>query len=75
MSSGMIAYLGPFTIPYRKEIIAQWQERCAGRSASRRRRSSRSSRRLWATPCKIREWNIQGLPVDDFSTDNGIITS
>ena len=29
MASGMIAYLGPFTIPYRKEIISTWQELCA----------------------------------------------
>lgn len=26
-------------------------------------------------PVKIREWNIAGLPVDNFSTDNGIILS
>ena len=48
MASGMIAYLGPFTIPYRKEIISTWQELCTLRSASRRPRSS-TSRRLWAT--------------------------
>lgn len=24
-------------------------------------------------PLKIREWNAQGLPSDDFSTENGII--
>jgi len=24
-------------------------------------------------PVKIREWNIQGLPSDDFSTDSAII--
>ena len=26
-------------------------------------------------PVKIRQWNIQGLPTDSFSIDNGIITS
>ena len=25
LSSGVIAYLGPFTIPYRREAIAEWQ--------------------------------------------------
>lgn len=26
-------------------------------------------------PVKIRSWNIAGLPVDSFSTDNGIIVT
>ena len=48
LSSGVIAYLGPFTIPYRKEAIALWQS-SPPRSACRNRPSS-TSRRLWATP-------------------------
>lgn len=30
-------------------------------------------REFLADPSVIREWNMQGLPSDDFSTENGII--
>ena len=28
-----------------------------------------------ADPALIRDWNLQGLPSDDFSTENGIIVT
>jgi len=28
LCSGVIAYLGPFTIPYRKEVVEEWQKGC-----------------------------------------------
>ena len=71
ISAGIMAYLGPFTSQYRDEIIAKWVSRC----------------QEFAVPCSdnvsltatlgdsvlIRDWNIQGLPTDSFSVDNGII--
>ena len=69
----MIAYLGPFTIPYRKEAVAQWQE------LLHEKRMPMSDvfdlQEIVGDPVKIRAWNIQGLPTDSFSIDNGIMTS
>lgn len=31
--------------------------------------------RFLSDPTTIREWNIQGLPADNFSTENGIIVT
>lgn len=28
-----------------------------------------------AKPTQVRDWNIQGLPSDTFSTENGVITT
>ena len=73
LSSGVIAYLGPFTIPYRKEAIAGWQALCI------EKRLPMSDvfglQAVIGEPVKIRGWILQGLPTDDFSIDNGIVTS
>jgi dynein heavy chain, axonemal len=37
--------------------------------------SDYSLQRLLGEPVTIREWNIAGLPPDDFSIDNGIIAT
>ncbi|XP_076243948.1 dynein heavy chain 3, axonemal [Calliopsis andreniformis] len=71
LSSGVIAYLGAFTIEYRNRLIAQWHSICIN----------------IAIPCgpkfnlvdvlgkqvEIRAWIIFGLPADTFSIENGII--
>ncbi|CAG9464833.1 unnamed protein product [Pedinophyceae sp. YPF-701] len=70
LSAGQIAYLGPFTYPYRSAALQEWTKAC----------------NEYAVPCsdhftllnclgdqvKIRQWNIQGLPRDDFSSENAI---
>ncbi|MBN3303948.1 DYH3 protein, partial [Amia calva] len=58
LSSGMVAYLGAFTVDYRQECQKQWHTLCQEKK-----------------PVMIRAWQIAGLPVDSFSTDNGIIVS
>ncbi|KZC07229.1 Dynein heavy chain 3, axonemal [Dufourea novaeangliae] len=71
LCSGVIAYLGAFTIDYRTSLIAQWHSSC----------------RKSAIPCglkfslidvlgkqvEIRAWTIFGLPADNYSVENGII--
>ena len=71
MRAGVMAYLGPFTSVYRERALS-----CGvglpgeGTSRAPRRRRSRST---LGDPVKIRQWNIDGLPNDGFSIDNGIM--
>ena len=72
LSSGVIAYLGPFTIPYRKERRA-WQSLCVEKRLPQS--DTFSLQDIVGEAVKIRAWNIQGLPTDSFSVDNGVIVS
>ncbi|KAF9412146.1 hypothetical protein HW555_009276, partial [Spodoptera exigua] len=71
LSAGCIAYLGPFTVNYRTEVIQMWNRR-----ARILRIPCSETFSLIATlgePVVIRVWNIAGLPVDNYSIQNGII--
>jgi dynein heavy chain len=73
LSSAVIAYLGPFTIPFRREAVAGWQKLCDDRRVPMSERFDLQD--IVGDPVAIRLWNLQGLPTDSFSTDNGIIIS
>ena len=73
LSSAVIAYLGPFTIPYRREAVANWQRLCADKRIPSSEKFDLQE--IVGDPVQIRHWNIKGLPTDAFSIDNGIITS
>ena len=73
LSSGVIAYLGPFTIPYRREAIKTWQDLCIEKRLPMSDKFDLQD--VIGDPVKTRAWNIQGLPTDSFSIDNGIVTS
>jgi dynein heavy chain len=69
LSSGCIAYLGAFTATYREQTTDTWvvgsQERgipCDPKY---------SLVKVLGDQVKIRQWNIQGLPKDNFSSENG----
>jgi len=69
ISSGVIAYLGPFTPAFREKQIAEWVEVCkkeklpcsAGYNLSK----------IIGDPVAQRQWHIDGLPTDNLSIDNG----
>ena len=73
ISSGVVAYLGAFTVNFRLEAIQKWLEICRQRNIPCS--ETFSMNHTLGEPVKIREWNIAGLPVDSFSIDNGIIVS
>ncbi|KAH8876868.1 Dynein heavy chain 7, axonemal [Schistosoma japonicum] len=73
ISAGIIAYLGPFTSVYREECILEWIIQC-------KKQNIPCSEPFTLTQClgdpvKIQQWNINGLPRDAFSIDNGVIVA
>ncbi|KAI1896260.1 hypothetical protein AGOR_G00092970 [Albula goreensis] len=73
LSSGMVAYLGAFTVDYRVECQRAWHILCQEKKIPCSEEFSLSN--TLGNPVMIRAWQIAGLPVDSFSTDNGIIVS
>uniref|UniRef100_A0A8C9SX66 Dynein axonemal heavy chain 3 n=1 Tax=Scleropages formosus TaxID=113540 RepID=A0A8C9SX66_SCLFO len=73
LSSGMVAYLGAFTVDYRVECQKEWHLLCKKKQIPCSEEFTLSN--TLGNPVMIRAWQIAGLPVDAFSTDNGIIVS
>ncbi|XP_076804189.1 dynein axonemal heavy chain 3-like isoform X1 [Clavelina lepadiformis] len=71
MSSGTVAYLGPFTVDFRNNCVTEWQSSCRG--AQIPCSDTFLLTNTLGDPVQIRDWQIAGLPVDSFSVDNGII--
>jgi len=71
LSSGVVAYLGAFTIEYRNKLIDQWHISCMKAAIPCSERFSLID--ILGEAVEIREWNIHGLPADNFSIENGII--
>ncbi|CAG9767321.1 unnamed protein product [Ceutorhynchus assimilis] len=73
LSAGAIAYLGAFTVDYRRELLKGWNIHCLklGIPCS----ENYSLVITMGEPVVIRSWNIAGLPVDNYSVENGIIAT
>ncbi|XP_077826327.1 dynein axonemal heavy chain 2 isoform X1 [Macaca mulatta] len=74
LAAAFLSYMGPFLTNYRDEIVNQiwirkiWelQVPCS---------PSFAIDNFLSNPTRVRDWNIQGLPSDAFSTENGIIVT
>jgi len=73
IASGVVSYMGPFTAVFRERVTTRWIEYC--RSEQIPCSSPFSLGATLGNPVKVREWNIDGLPNDSFSIDNGIVIS
>ena len=71
LSSGCIAYLGAFTLAYREQATARWVELCQNAEPKIPCDDKYSLVKIMGDQVKIRQWNIQGLPKDSFSAENG----
>lgn len=71
LAAGQIAYLGAFTGAYRQDCTRFWVEMCREKQIPCSEKFRLTA--VLGDPVKIRDWNICGLPKDDFSTENGVI--
>lgn len=71
VASGYVAYLGPFTMEYRRELAAEWRGQLAEVGVPHSRDCDLVG--TMGNPVKIRNWQIEGLPKDNLSIENAII--
>ena len=71
IAAGVMAYLGPFTKTFRMEAFENWVSSL--KKADIPCSDQFSLSKTLGDSIKIRAWNIDGLPSDQFSIDNGII--
>ncbi|XP_034934334.1 dynein heavy chain 2, axonemal [Chelonus insularis] len=71
ISSAFVSYLGPFVSNYREELVEFWMKEIQEKKIPHT--TELDVKQFLTDPTTIREWNIQGLPSDEFSTENGII--
>ncbi|XP_042559183.1 dynein axonemal heavy chain 3 isoform X2 [Clupea harengus] len=73
LSSGTVSYLGAFTVDYRVECQHAWHRMCQQKKVPCS--DDFTLNNTLGNQVSIRQWQISGLPVDSFSTDNGIIVT
>eukprot|EP00946_MAST-07B_sp_MAST-7B-sp1_P003364 g3364.t1 len=71
VSAGLIAYLGAFTSDYRNKAVRKWVKLCKSREIPCSDNPALVD--TLGEPTVIRQWNVEGLPTDAFSVDNGIV--
>ncbi|GAX73618.1 hypothetical protein CEUSTIGMA_g1069.t1 [Chlamydomonas eustigma] len=73
LSAACISYMGAFTGSYRQKLVQSWILGCQEREIPAS--PSFSLQDTLSSQVQIREWNVQGLPSDPVSTDNGILVT
>jgi dynein heavy chain, axonemal len=73
LAAGCVAYLGPFTSPYRIRMMRSWSTKC--KELKIPVAQGEFSLSDIGDPVKVRQWGQRGLPMDQFSVENGIIST
>ncbi|KAL1510265.1 hypothetical protein AB1Y20_006588 [Prymnesium parvum] len=73
LCAATISYLGPFVASYRNALVVDWLAKMTEMEIPHTAHCSLS--KILAEPVLVRQWNIDGLPADAFSVENGIIMS
>ncbi|CAL1172366.1 unnamed protein product, partial [Cladocopium goreaui] len=71
LSAASISYYGPFTGTYRNDIVDAWLKELKNLSIPSG--DTFDLREVMGNPVEIREWNLQGLPADAVSINNGVM--
>lgn len=74
IAAAFLSYAGPFLSNYRDELVEKtWLAQVRQLHVACNPHFSFSN--FLAKPTTVREWNIQGLPSDSFSTENGVMVT
>ena len=68
-----MSYAGPFETSYRQIMMKQWA--ASVNTQKLPVTENFDFAKFLSKPTDVRDWNIQGLPKDDFSTENGVIST
>jgi dynein heavy chain len=71
IAAGFVSYAGVFPSDYRASLTKKWAKLVKDQELPVSEKFSVST--FLANPTDVREWNIQGLPKDSFSTENGVL--
>lgn len=73
LASACISYFGAFTGDFRKQLTDMWTNECIERKIPTD--DTFSLPQVLGDPVEIRDWNLQGLPSDATSSENGILAT
>eukprot|EP00163_Fabomonas_tropica_P009439 TRINITY_DN1923_c0_g1_i1.p1 TRINITY_DN1923_c0_g1~~TRINITY_DN1923_c0_g1_i1.p1 ORF type:complete len:2652 (-),score=902.80 TRINITY_DN1923_c0_g1_i1:9-7298(-) len=73
LAAAYLAYGGPFTAPYRAELLDLWNAKC--RELGMTTSDDFSLEKVLGEPVTIRGWNIMGLPNDSLSIENALMVT
>ena len=74
ISASIVSYSGPFTNEYREEFLNAVRNYIKEVGINYNPAEKFSLQEMLSDPLSIREWNYAGLPADDLSIDNAIMT-
>jgi dynein heavy chain, axonemal len=72
-AAAYLSYCGPFDSVYREELLTSWMLNIKAKEIPHTPTFEFCT--FLSKPTDVREWNIQGLPKDDFSTENGVMVA
>lgn len=73
LAAAFLSYAGPFETRFRTALVQGWSSSVSKQSLPVS--DNFDFTKFLAKPTDVRDWNIQGLPKDDFSTENGVIST
>jgi dynein heavy chain len=73
VAAAFASYAGPFDSTFRQRLVAGWLEKVKAEKLPHDTAFTFAS--FLAKKTDVRDWNLDGLPADDFSTENGVIVT
>jgi dynein heavy chain len=73
MAAAFLSYAGPFETNFRTALTKQWTHSIVTQRLPMTEHFDFA--RFLSKPTDVHDWNIQGLPRDGFSTENGVIAT